>query len=81
MVVREPTRPRSEFLRTLEGELIAEIVPELETTIRVAVCTAGGMSRAEINVVLSQSGRVVDDVEVKMALRRLERIATRLRAA
>lgn len=62
--------PQSLFLRELRTSLGSVIVPEMEMTMRVAVLHAAGTSRAQIAKQLD-----VEDLEVRMALHRLKRIA------
>ena len=58
------------FYRELHRDLYGQLGPEMELTMRVAILHAGGFNRSEITKKLQ-----VEDLEVKMALRRLERIA------
>lgn len=60
------------FLRDLSRELRGELVPEMETTLRVAVLSAAGLSRPQIAERLG-----IEDVEVRMCLGRLRRITER----
>lgn len=61
---------RSAFLKTVQHELGLVLIPEMETTLKVAVYAAAGVSRAEIGRRLN-----LEDVELKMAFVRLKRIA------
>lgn len=64
------TSPASSFLRTLHRDIVASLGPEVDLTMRVAVLHAAGFTRAQIVGRLSAS-----DVEVRMALTRLSRVA------
>lgn len=61
---------QSEFLVRLHGALNAALAPEMEFTMRVAVLSAAGYTRPQIVRKLEAS-----DIEVKMAMIRLERVA------
>jgi hypothetical protein len=60
----------SSFLRELRRDLMREVAGEMEFTMRVAVCAAAGMSRPQMVQITGGS-----DLEVKMALERLKRVA------
>ncbi len=64
------TREASRFLRTLYADLNKSLVPEMELTVKVAVLSAAGRTRQQIVQFLECS-----DIEVRMALIRLQRIA------
>lgn len=60
----------SRFLRDLHKQLMRVLIPEMELTMRVAVLSAAGHTRPQIVSALNST-----DIEVKMALLRLQRIA------
>jgi hypothetical protein len=63
------------FLRELTTQLRAQLIPEMELTLRVGVMSAGGLTRKEILEGLTQAGHDVDDLDVRIAIRRLQRVA------
>lgn len=58
------------FLRTLQRDLVSNLHSEVALTLKVAVMTSAGLSRAEV-VRRTESS----EVEVKMALLRLQHVA------
>lgn len=72
--------PTSPFLRQMQQDLTTELVHELELTMRVAVMTAGGMTRRDIIATLQRDGIAVDELDVKMATKRLTKLAGDWRA-
>ena len=64
-----PQRPAT-FIVQLRNDLVAQLLSEIELTLRVAVMHAAGMTRPQITKALA-----VTDTETKMAMVRLERIA------
>ena len=60
----------SAFLKALHRALQLSLVPEMELTMRVAVLSAAGHTRPEIVRALG-----AQEIEVKMALIRLQRVA------
>ena len=67
--------PRSSFLTELNTSLGSALRPEMELTMKVAVLSAGGLNRAAILKHLQQAAPDTEDIEVRMALVRLRRIA------
>lgn len=69
-------QPRSEapWLQALRAELMAGLHHEAEVTMQVAVCVAAKMNRTEIVHSLA-----VSELEVKMAMQRLEGVASKWR--
>lgn len=65
----------SPFVRSLAASLEGHITLEMEITLRVGVMSAGGMSRAQIMDGLRSAGYQADELDVKMALRRLGDVA------
>jgi hypothetical protein len=74
------TRPQSNFLRDLRGPVSSQLAGEMDLTLRVGVMTAGGLTRTDIITGLQHAGLDVDELDVKMAIRRLGKIATHWRA-
>jgi len=60
----------SSFIQGLQRDLKAEIEREMELTLKVAVMSAAGMTRVQITGALD-----VQDMEVKMAMLRLKKVA------
>ena len=48
---------------------------EIDLTLRVGVLTAGGLTRLEVLRYLEREGHQVDELDVRMALKRLRTIA------
>lgn len=67
-------RPQSTFLREMQGALASHMLPEMALTMKIGVMRAAGIPRPEIMRRLEHAGEDVSEVEVKMAIIRLERV-------
>ena len=66
--------PASPFLQTVRAAVYEELRPQVELAMKVAVCQAGGLRRAEI---AERTG--ADPAELRAATALLKRAATRFR--
>ncbi len=66
----------SPFIKQLQHDLTRNIVHDIELTMRVAVMMAGGLTRKDIITSLNNEGVHADELDIKMAVRRLTQLAT-----
>lgn len=67
--------PGTSFLHDLRAAAGSAMVREIDLTCRIGVLSAGGLSRAEILSSLRVAGHEVDELDIRMAIKRLQKIA------
>lgn len=67
--------PPNPFLSNLRGSLSSVMAPEMDLTLRVGVMTAAGLTRAEILGQVKAKYPATEDIDIRMAVVRLRRIA------